>query len=262
VVLQVAVPEEAQPWLAGPQPSSLSFRLQDSANTWRNESASTWLNADSSGRAEMSELAPGAYVLEAEPFYDRERYKGGPIKRFFTTDKVPFVVQPSKPGDDSPLDLGTLQMHAEGEDAPPEAKAPPPGFIIDRLEGGTLSLQELRGRHVLIDFWAVWCKPCEAQLPHLKQVWQEFGQRSDFVLLGLCLGEDLEIIRKFVAEHGSSWPQGVLQEGFGDPVAKQYGVTSLPHILLIGPDGKVVADNLLDDGIESAVRTALGAAHS
>jgi peroxiredoxin len=196
-----------------------------------------------------------------EPVYDRDACKGGPIKYYYKSDEVKFVVLPVTPGNDAPVDLGTVQLHPEGEAPPPEPENAPPGLLVDKLEGGTLSLQDLRGRYVLIDFWAVWCKPCEAQLPHLKNIWQEFGQRSDFVLLGLCLGEDKKIISDFVTGHQESWPQGVLLEGFSDPVAEQYGVTALPNILLIGPDGNIIADNLLDDQIEAAVRAALGKAN-
>lgn len=262
VVLRIAIPDQAKPWVeksdSGP---SIALECggagrQDSGITNR----SVWIQADKDGRLE-EELVPGTYVLWVEPIYDRDACKGGPLKYYFKSDEVKFVVPPVTPGNDAPVDLGTVQLHPEGEAPPPEPENAPPGLLVDKLEGGTLSLGDLRGRYVLIDFWAVWCKPCEAQLPHLKNIWQEFGQRSDFVLLGLCLGEDKKLIGDFVTSHQESWPQGVLLEGFSDPVAEQYGVTALPHILLIGPDGKVIADNLLDDQIGAAVREALGKAN-
>ena len=262
VVLRLDIPDEGKLWLAKRR-DGIGLRLT-SANPPGGRPlqavGNIWVKPDASGLVTIIEVAPGGYALQTDILYDPDTPSGTPLKRYFESDQVNFVVPTAKSGDDAPVDLGTVPMHFKGENALPEADAPPPGLLVDKLEGGTLSLQDLRGRYVLIDFWAVWCKPCEAQLPHLKQVWQEFGPRGDFVLLGLCLGEDLEVIRKFVAEHGSAWQQGVLTQGFDDPVAKQYGVTSLPHILLVGPDGKVVADNLLDDGIETAVRAALGAA--
>jgi peroxiredoxin len=259
VILQVAIPDEAKPWM-NRSPDILNVRLQTAADAHIN-GATTWLRYDASGRVEVNELAPGAYVVEAEPVLDLALPEDSPIRRRFSTGKISFVVHHSKPGDDAPLDLGTLQIQTKGEKTSPPVEAPAPAFIVDEREGGTLSLQELRGRYVLIDFWAAWCKPCEAQLPHLKQVWQEFGQRSDFVLLGLCLGEDPKIIREFVAKHEISWPQGVLSAGFSDNVAEVYNVISLPHIVLIGPDGRIIADNLLDDAIESAVRVTLSPGH-
>jgi len=156
------------------------------------------------------------------------------------------AVAPSPPG------------QRQTEPVPAATDTPEPGFIVDKLEGGTLSLQNLRGRYVLMDFWAVWCKLCLAQEPHLKKVWEEFGKRDDFVMLGLCLGDNVKQIQDFVSAHGIPWPQALLQDSFSSAVAEHYGVASLPHIMLVGPDGKVAADNLLDDKIESAVRAALG----
>jgi peroxiredoxin len=263
VVLRVTVPDEAKPWLAK-RPDGMAFELQaagGAADASRSERSTIWVHPDVSGRVETNETAPGAYVLKAEPLFDPGLPGGSVIKRYFTTEEIRFAVRPSKPGDDAPVDLGILEMHAEGEDATPSAAgAARPGFVVDKLEGGTLSLQDLCGRYVLIDFWAVWCKLCLAQEPNLKKVWQDFGKRDDFVMLGLCLGDDPKLIREFVSSHEISWPQGMLADGFSNVVAEHYGVTSLPHILLIGPDGKVVADNLLDDKIESVVRAALSPA--
>jgi peroxiredoxin len=263
VVAQVDVPDEAKPWLAKRRDGlAVQLRTADSGSGGSVYGNGTvWLHPDPSGRVELTELAPGAYALRVEPLFNQEQQLDGtPIKRYFESDEVKFAVRPSAPGDDAPLDLGTIRLHAEGEAAPPAAETPQPGFIVDKLEGGTLSLQDLRGRYVLIDFWAVWCKLCQAQEPHLKQVWQEFGKRDDFVMLGLCLGDNPKLIREFVSAHEIPWPQGMLQDSFSNVVAEHYGVTSLPQILLIGPDGKAVADNLLDDKIESAVQAALKSA--
>ena len=262
VVALVNIPDEAKPWLAKRRDGLAMQLLSADSATGRSSygGRTLWLRPDASGRVEFAELAPGAYVLQVQPLYDPGLPGGGPIERYFESDEVRFAVRPSAPGDDAPLDLGVIPLHAKGEAAPPAAETPEPGFIVDKLEGGTMSLQDLRGRYVLIDFWAVWCKLCQAQEPRLKKVWQEFGKRDDFVMLGLCLGDNAKQIREFVSAHEIPWQQGILQDSFSSAVAEHYGVTSLPHILLVGPDGKVVADNLLEDKIESAVRAALSPA--
>ena len=119
VLLHLAVPDEAKPWLDR-QTHRLYFSLQsvsgDAGGDFR-DTCSLWPYTDVSGRVELGELVPGAYALEAGPLRSPALPLGSPIERYFITDKVRFVVQPPKPGDDAPLDLGTLQMHVEGEDS-------------------------------------------------------------------------------------------------------------------------------------------------
>ena len=77
---------------------------------------------------------------------------GNPSKCRFAPEKAEFADSSSRSGGDAPVDSLAIEMHAEGETAPTPAEVPQPGFIIDKLEGGTLSLQDLRGRYVLLDF--------------------------------------------------------------------------------------------------------------
>jgi thiol-disulfide isomerase/thioredoxin len=81
-----------------------------------------------------------------------------------------------------------------------------PGFSATTLDGRTLSSQDLRGRVVLLEFWASWCAPCVATMPSMHNLEQRFSGRP-FVLLGVSLDEDPDVWRAFVEKNKMNWPQ-------------------------------------------------------
>ena len=112
-------------------------------------------------------------------------------------------------------------------------------------------------KYVLLDFWATWCGPCTGETPNLKAVFEQYGKRDDFVMMGLSLDQDKEKPIAYAKEKGTGWIDGFLGDWGKDEVTKKYGVRGIPSIWLIGPDGKVVAKGLRGEGILEAVRTVL-----
>lgn len=132
-----------------------------------------------------------------------------------------------------------------------------PDFTVDTLGGKTLKLSDYRGKYVLLDFWATWCGPCRGETPNLKKVFETYGKRENFALIGLSLDPDVEKPKAYLEENGCAWIDGFLGDWGKDKVTKKYGVRGIPAILLIGPDGKVVANQLRGDAIMAAVSAAL-----
>jgi thiol-disulfide isomerase/thioredoxin len=132
-----------------------------------------------------------------------------------------------------------------------------PEFSVKTLEGKAFKLSDYRGKHVLLDFWATWCGPCRGETPNLKAVYEKYGKREDFVMIGLSLDKDVDKPLAYAKENGCAWVDGFLGDWGKDTVTKKYGVHGIPSIFLIGPDGKVLDDGLRGDGIMQAVSAAL-----
>ncbi len=122
-----------------------------------------------------------------------------------------------------------------GEDAP--------NFTATSLDGKTIDLAKLRGKVVLIDFWATWCTPCIADMPAIRRVYDEYKSRG-FVVIGVSLDDEPSVVRRFAKSKKIPWPLCALGPQGKNPIAKAYSVEGIPATFLIGPDGKVVATQI------------------
>ncbi len=110
-----------------------------------------------------------------------------------------------------------------------------PDFELPLLGGGTLRLSELRGKRVLIDFWATWCEPCVFQVPELNALWRE---RRDAGVAILGIAVDLEgaaVVGPWVAEQRVEYPILLGSES----LAFDFGVLGFPALVVVEPDGRV-----------------------
>jgi thiol-disulfide isomerase/thioredoxin len=145
---------------------------------------------------------------------------------------------------------------------------PAPTIEGTDVDGKPVRLADLKGKVVLVDFWATWCPPCAAAFPHLREV--ELKHRADgFTVLGVNLDamsqdaegkqadpkEALANVRWFLLQHRSSWPD-VVGAG-GQTAARDYGVTAVPSNFLIARDGTVTDVELSGRALERAVAAAL-----
>ena len=138
---------------------------------------------------------------------------------------------------------------------PPEPGQPAPPFSVQTLDGRTVSLDSLRGKIVLLQFW----KPLHGLTgaASLKAVHQQFGKNDRFAMISFCLTVDPEDATKAIETAGLSWPHAVLRDRGSDPIVIDYGARYPFKSFLIGPDGKLIARDLEGVSLEKAVADAL-----
>lgn len=118
-----------------------------------------------------------------------------------------------------------------------------PDFAQPTPQGQPLALSSLRGKVVLIDFWASWCRPCRMENPHVKKTYAQY-QAKGFEILGVSLDRDKAAWLKAIADDGLPWKHVSDLAFWNNAAAQQYGVNSIPYTVLVDKDGKVLAKNL------------------
>ena len=132
-----------------------------------------------------------------------------------------------------------------------------PDFSVKSLTGQPLSVASLKGKVVLIDFWATWCPPCRAELPNVIATYKQYHDQG-FEIIGVSLDSDRDKLDSFLKkEDGMTWPQYFDGQGWSNALAVKYGVESIPFTVLIGPDGKIISTNLRGEALGKAVKQAL-----
>ena len=144
----------------------------------------------------------------------------------------------------------------------PAPGAPPPAFDLERLDGaGKISLASLRGRTVVLNFWASWCDPCKREAPALERVWQQYRRRG-VVVLGVDSGDAKSDARRFLAAHGVTYP--IVSDPHELLSGNAYDIPGLPATFVIDGRGRIVGKVVLgpisDKAYSGAFHSNLAAA--
>ena len=127
-----------------------------------------------------------------------------------------------------------------------------PAFAVKSHTGEELSLEKLRGKVVLLDFWASWCIPCRMDMPEVRKIWKQYtGDR--FVIVGINLDSNRPAFEAYIKEEGVTWPQYFDGLGWGNKVAQVYSVYAIPHTVLIDQDGVIRATGLRGDELSEKI---------
>ena len=134
---------------------------------------------------------------------------------------------------------------------------PFPDFAESDLNGKPLSVGALKGKVVMVDFWATWCGPCRGELPNVIATYNKHHGEG-FEIIGVSLDSDRAKLDAFLKQtDGMTWPQFYDGQGWQNKLAQKYGVESIPFCVLVGTDGKVVGKDLRGEALEIAVAGAL-----
>ncbi len=125
-----------------------------------------------------------------------------------------------------------------------------PDIVLPDANGKTTKLSDLRGKYVLIDFWAAWCKPCRQENPNVVRLYNQYNSKG-FEVFGVSLDRSREDWVKAIADDGLNWTQVSDLQYFNSAAAVLYQIQAIPATYLVDPDGKIIAKDLRGPSLES-----------
>jgi thiol-disulfide isomerase/thioredoxin len=124
------------------------------------------------------------------------------------------------------------------------------------LDGKEFDLQSLRGKVVLVDFWATWCGPCVGELPNMQKVYDRYHQEG-FEIVGVSLDDSRDALARFVEKRKIPWTQIYFDQegcrGWKNPLARRYEINSIPEMVLVDREGRVQSDEVRGQNLAPAV---------
>ena len=134
---------------------------------------------------------------------------------------------------------------------------PAPEIALPNPDGEVLKLSDYKGKVVLIDFWASWCRPCRAENPNVVRMYKEFKDKN-FEIFGVSLDKSKDAWVKAIDNDGITWPQVSDLKFWSSEAARIYQIKSIPQTLLIDAEGNILAKNLRGPALEAKLKEVLG----
>jgi thiol-disulfide isomerase/thioredoxin len=148
--------------------------------------------------------------------------------------------------------LGLLSGFSHAADA---AIGQPLDIKFHSVDGKDVDLAKLKGKVVLVDFWATWCGPCVGEIPHVKAAYEKLNPKG-FEIVGISLDNDKAKLEAFTKQQGMTWPQFCDGKGWKNSISTKYGIRSIPAMWLVDKKGNLVDKNGRQD-LEAKVEKLL-----
>jgi thiol-disulfide isomerase/thioredoxin len=132
-----------------------------------------------------------------------------------------------------------------------------PEISMKSPTGKLLKLSALKGKVVLIDFWASWCGPCRKENPNVVKLYKKYKSKG-FEIFSVSLDEDPQAWQQAIEADGLIWPNHVSDLlGWKTPLVQQYGFNGIPHTVLLNKNGEIIATGLRGEQLEQKLKELL-----
>ncbi len=129
-----------------------------------------------------------------------------------------------------------------------------PGFSLPDTAGVAVSLQDFRGKYVLLDFWASWCPPCRKENPNVVKLFNEYKDKN-FTIIGISLDYNRDNWLKGIADDHLAWTHVSDLKYWDSEIPALYGVRGIPSNMLLDPNGVILAKNVMGEDLANALKT-------
>lgn len=184
-----------------------------------------------------------------------------PIQNFESYESL--VLQIVKGFDGAPSVNQIKAMYLKNKEAHDEMKAfsagnLAPDFAQPKSDGKLLKLSDLKGKVVLIDFWASWCGPCRRENPNVVRIYQKYADKG-FTVLSVSLDKDKNAWLEAVKRDNLLWPNHVSDlKAWSNEAAQLYKVKGIPFTVLVDKEGKIIQTNLRGEELENTLKSIFG----
>lgn len=127
-----------------------------------------------------------------------------------------------------------------------DAVGKPLDIKFTATDGREVDLSKMKGKVVLVDFWAVWCGPCVAEIPNVKKAYEALNPKG-FEIVGISFDQDKAKLESFVKEKGMAWPQYFDGKGWKNQFGVKYGISAIPSMWLVDKQGNLRDMNARQD---------------
>jgi peroxiredoxin len=128
-----------------------------------------------------------------------------------------------------------------------------PVFVQNDTAGKPVSIEDFRGKYLLIDFWASWCSPCRAESPNLVAAYHKYKDKG-FTILGVSLDRDKQRWLQAIADDKLNWTQVSDLKFWDNEASNLYAVSSIPSNFLLDPKGIIIAKDLRGDDLNDKLK--------